>query len=53
MSIDWYKKEKVISRIRLELTKQLEVTALYDSVSAKEKSTEIMQEILKALDVSK
>ena len=53
MSIDWYKKEYVISKMRLELAKQLKINGYYNYSSAKKISSVVMEKILKALDESK
>lgn len=53
MSIDWYKKEYVISKMRLELAKQLKINGYYNYSSAKKISSIVMEKILKALDESK
>lgn len=46
MTIDWFRKENVQSKIRLELAKMLETTSQYDRGSAKKKAQEIMSEVI-------
>ena len=42
MVIDWYKKESVLSKIRLDLTKALETTPQYTRETAKAKSHQVI-----------
>ena len=47
--IDWYRKENVKSKMRIDLTNILEHTPQYNRISAKEKAQEIMSNILDEL----
>lgn len=49
MAIDWYRKENIQSKMRLELAKFLERTPKYNRDSAKIKAQEIIDSILKKL----
>lgn len=47
--VDWYRKENVQSKMRIDLTNILEHTPQYNRISAKEKAQEIMSNILDKL----
>lgn len=49
MKIDWYRKENVQSKMRLELAKALEISDYYDRISAKKKANEIIEGIISML----
>lgn len=49
MTIDWFHKEHVQSKMRLELTKFLETTAQYNRKTAKTKAQDIVSEIIQRL----
>lgn len=46
LAIDWYRRETVISQMRIALAKELEHTSIYNLGSAKEKSKTVMQKVL-------
>lgn len=46
MVVDWYKRENILSKMRLDLTRKLETTALYDRTTAREKAQEIVDAIV-------
>lgn len=49
ITIDWYQKENVQSKMRLDLAKILETTAHYDRPAAKKKARELIEYIISRL----
>ena len=49
ITIDWYQKENVQSKMRLDLAKILETTAHYDRIAAKKKAHELIEYIISRL----
>lgn len=49
ITIDWYQKENVQSKMRLDLAKVLETTAHYDRIAAKKKAHELIAYIISRL----
>lgn len=49
MVVDWYKRENILSKMRLELTRKLETTASYNRTTAREKAQEIIDVIISKL----
>lgn len=49
LAIDWYRKENIQSKMRIELAKFLEHTPKYNRESARSKAQEIVNSILKAI----
>lgn len=49
ITIDWYQKENVQSKMRLDVAKLLETTAYYDRITAKNKAHELIAYIISKL----
>lgn len=46
MVVDWYKRENILSKMRVDLTRKLETTALYSRSTAREKAQKIVDSIV-------